>query len=262
VASIGKTSRWTTLAFVTGYAPGKISWDAGAPSAASIKAKAVAAKKAGGGVIVSFGGQTAGTGRGKRGFAELAGTFTDPAKLAAAYIAVADALGSTWLDFDVEGKALTDAKSVAVRAQALKLVQDKRSDIAVGFTVPVGLSGFDAATKAMLSNVKAVGVKIHVVNLMTMYFTKTKTKMAEACMKAAAAAKPFVDSLGAKMGVTPQLGKNPDAPYTAENFTLADADALVAAAKKAGYVAQLGFWEVSLKDKSGAYARKFKAFEA
>jgi hypothetical protein len=260
VSFIGK-SRWTTLAFVMGYSNGKIVWDAGNPSTSAIKLKADAAIKAGGGVIVSFGGQSAGKSPGKKGFAELAGSFTDAAKLAATYISIADSLGSTWLDFDVEGKSLTDAKSVNIRAQALKALQLKRPDIIVQFTVPVGLNGLDSTTKAFLSNVKSTGVKIHVVNLMTMYMTKTKTKMSGACIKAADAAKPFIDTLGAKIGITPQLGKNPDKPYTAENFTSADADRLVSAAKKAGYVTFLGFWEMSMKDKAGTFANKFKVFE-
>jgi chitinase len=260
VSFIGK-SRWTTLAFVMGFSNGKIVWDAGNPSTSAIKLKADAAKKTGGGVIVSFGGQTAGKSPGKKGFAELAGSYTDAAKLAAAYISIADSLGSTWLDFDVEGKALTDAKSVNIRAQALKALQVKRPDIIVQFTVPVGLHGLDSTTKSFLSNVKSTGVKIHLVNIMTMYMIKTKTKMSDACMKAAAAAKPFIDTLGAKIGITPQLGKNPDKPYTAENFTSVDADRLVSAAKKAGYVTFVGFWEMSMKDKAGTFAKKFKVFE-
>lgn len=261
VGLVGTKSRWTTLAFVVGYANNKIQWDAGAVDMTNLKAKIDAAKKNGGGVIVSFGGQGAGA-KGTKNVSELAGKYADPVKLADAYGAIATALQSTWLDFDVEGAALKDTAAIDRRNKALALLQKKRTDIRISFTVPVGLGGLDAPTKAMLSKAKRAGVKINLVNIMAMYFTKSKTVMSTATTKATAASKAFIKSLGAKVGVTPQIGVNPDKPYTHENFTTSDASKVVSALKSDADVALLSFWSLNndVSKHSGAFTKIFKSF--
>lgn len=261
---VGTKTKWTTLAFVIGYSNGKIQWDAGAVDVNKLKVKIDAIKKTGGGVIVSFGGQGAGA-KGTKYLSELAGKYTDPQKLSDAYRAIADALGSTWLDFDIEGAAMKDTASIDRRNKALYLLQKKRSDIRISFTVPVGLGGLSTETKSMLNKVKAAGVKIDLVNIMTMYFTtptSAKPSMSAAVLKAVSAAKPFVASLGAKLGVTPQIGKNPDKPYTHEHFTTGDASRVIDSAKKDSSIALVSFW--SLNDDSskhkGAYTNAFKNY--
>lgn len=252
---IGTKSRWTTLAFVVGYANNKIQWDAGAVDMTNLKAKITAANKNGGGVIVSFGGQGAGA-KGTRFLSELAGKYADPVKLADAYGAIATALQSTWLDFDVEGAALKDSAAIDRRNKAIALLQKKRTDIRISFTVPTGLSGLDAPTKAMLSKAKNAGVKIDLVNIMAMYFINSKTVMSTATTKATAASKPFIKSLGAKVGVTSQIGVNP------ENFTTSDASKVVTALKSDGDVALLSFWSLNndVAKHKGAFTKAFKAY--
>ena len=261
IGLIGSRSKWTTLAFVVGYSNNKIQWDAGAVDAAKLKARIALSKKNGGGVIVSFGGQSAGT-KGTKYLSELAGKYTDPTKLASAYEAVATALQSTWLDFDVEGGALKDTSGIDRRNKALAILQKKRSDIRISFTVPVGLTGLETQTKAMLTKVKNAGVKIDLVNLMCMYFTNSKTVMSTATIKTVTAAKPFIKSLGAKVGVTPQIGVNPDKPYTHENFTTTDATKVVTAMKADGEVALLSYWSLNndVTKHKGTFATAFKAF--
>lgn len=257
---IGKTP-WCTLAFVTGYSNGKITWDAGALDLSRIKTRIDAAKKAGGGAIVSFGGESAGH-RGKQQFAELAGKYSDPAKLSQAYADIAKKLGVTWLDFDVEVDAVKDAKSIDMRHKALALLQKSNPGYIISFTVPVTMKGLEAPTKSMLTKAKAAGVHIDVVNIMCMYFTSTKTNMVDATSKAIAAAKPFITGLGAKLGVTPQIGKNPDPPFTHENFTTSDAAKLVEKAKADSDIRLLAFWSLNndvSKFKSG-YSSNFRAF--
>ena len=258
---VGTKHPLTTLAFVVGYSNGKIQWDAGAVDMTNLKSKITAAKKNGGGVIVSFGGQGAGV-KGTKYLSELAGKYMDPVKLADAYGAIATALQSTWLDFDVEGGALKDTSSIDRRNKALVLLQKKRTDLRVSFTVPVGLHGLDTQTKNMLNKVKNAGVKIDLVNIMAMYFTKSKTSMSAATITAAKASKPFITSLGAKVGVTPQIGKNPDKPYTYENFTTADAAKVVTAFKADGDVALLSFWSLNndVGKYKGAFTKAFKAY--
>jgi len=252
-ANIGKYSTWTTLAFVVGYSGSTIKWDSGAVSASTVKSKA------NGHCIVSFGGQTAGSKKAPY-YNELAGKYTDSAKLADAYAAVANALGATILDFDVEEDAVHDTAACERRHAALAALQKKNPAIRIHFTVPVEMAGVPSTVKTMLQNAKKAGVSISVVNLMTMYFNKSGTKMADACWKAVDASRSFITGLGAKIGITPQIGKNPDAPYTKENFTLADATALVAKAKADPDVALMAFWEVG-RDAGGKYAAAFKSFE-
>lgn len=263
ISYIGTKSKWTTLAFVTGLSTDgkKLIWDSGATDITSIKAKVAAAKKAGFGVIVSFGGSSAGKKSSSR-FAELAGKYTDTTKLADHYIYVADTVGTTWLDFDVEEAAITDSTTIDRRNKALAIMQKKRPDLRVSFTVPVLTSGLETATKNMLTKAKNAGVKITCVNLMVMYFTKSKVDMADAAWKAMTASKPFIKLLDAKIGLTPLIGKNPDKPYTHETFTVANAKALYEKAKKDDDVIWLGMWSLNadVKSHGNKYAAEFKYF--
>lgn len=260
IGLLGK-SKWMTLAFAVGYDNGKIVWDAGAVDMKKLNTAITAAKARGGGVILSFGGATAGT-RGTKNFGELAGRITDPQKLADAYTAVAKAVQCTWLDFDVEKDAVKETASVDRRNKAIAILQKSRPDMRVSFTVPVELNGIDADAKSMLTKAKAAGVRIDVVNLMTMYFTSSKTSMSGAVAKAVQAARPFITSLGARIGITPQIGKNPDKPYTYENFTLADAAAVVTSSKPESDVAMLSYWSFNadVTKYKGAYAKAFSGF--
>lgn len=261
IGLIGAKSKWTTLAFVVGYANEKIQWDAGTVDAAKLKARIAWAKKNGGGVIVSFGGQGAGI-KGTKYLSELAGKYMDPVKLADAYGAIATTLQSTWLDFDVEGGALKDTAAIDRRNKALAILQKKRPELRISFTVPVGLSGLNAATKSMFTKVKGAGVRIDLVNIMCMYFTKSKAVMSTATLKAVKAATPFITSLGAKIGVTPQIGVNPDKPYTHENFTTTDATKLLTAMKSNGNVMLLSYWSLNndVAKHKGAFAAIFKSY--
>jgi chitinase len=258
---VGTKSKWTTLAFVVGYANSTITWDSGGVDLKKLNAAISNVKAKGGGVIVSFGGASAGK-KGSKYFAELAGKYTDPAKLADAYIAVAAKLQSTWLDFDVEIDAVKDPASVDRRHKAIAILQQKRPDIRVSFTVPVETTGFDADTYAMLMKANAAGVRIDVVNLMVMYFTSTKTSMSAATAQAVKAARPFITSLGARIGITPQIGKNPSKKYAHEDFTLADAAAVVSSSKPETDVAVVSFWSLNndTTKYKGAYAKTFAAF--
>lgn len=258
---VGAKHKWTTLAFVVGYTNGKIQWDSGNVDTAALKNKIAAAKKIGGGVIVSFGGQSAGT-RNSKYRSELAGKYTNPSALADAYEKIADSLDTTWLDFDVEEEAVKDTAANDRRNKALYLLQKRRNDIRISYTVPVEMKGLSTATKNMLSKSKKDGVRIDVVNIMTMYFTNSKTTMSTAVNTAVKAAKPFITSLGAKVGITPQIGKNPDAPYKHENFTTGDATRIVSTYQSDSDVALLSFWSLNNDDAkfNGAYTTAFTKF--
>lgn len=251
-SKINQSSRWTTLAFVVGYSGGKIHWDSGNPSASTIKSKGS------GRIIVSFGGSTSGKKK-TAYYGELAGKYTNVSELSKAYERVADLLGATRLDFDVEEDAIKDAAMNKRRNEALALLQKRKPSLKVHFTVPTEMSGIEEVTKAMLRSAKSAGVTISVVNLMTMYFAKNGEDMSEAAWKAVEGSRSFIRGLGAKIGITPMIGKNTEKPYTKENFTLTDAAQLAEKAKGDSDIALLSFWELG-RDKGGSYATKFKAF--
>ena len=243
-------TRWTTLAFVVGYANGKILWDAGSPSVSKMKGS--------GKIIVSFGGQSCGV-KNSKYFGELAGKYKDAVSLSKAYEAVAKDTGATWLDFDVEVDATKDTASCTRRHAALAALQKRNRNMKVSFTVPTEKNGLPADTKSMLTAAKRAGVKISVVNMMTMYFTTKREDMSDAAWSAVEASRTFIRGLGATIGVTPQIGKNPGSGYTHENFTLQDSSQLVSKAAADPDVTFLSFWELG-RDQGGQYESKFRAF--
>ncbi|WUM78300.1 chitinase [Streptomyces sp. NBC_00328] len=127
----------------------------------AVKSRVSALKKSGARVRVSFGGAS-----GK----ELASTCDNASGLAAAYGAALDAAGSTQADFDVEGAQLTDSDSVALRSEAIALLQKKRPGLTVSFTLPVMPSGLDAEGLALLESANDHSVDVSTVNIMTMNY--------------------------------------------------------------------------------------------
>ncbi|MEU8793789.1 chitinase [Streptomyces sp. NPDC048643] len=128
---------------------------------AAVKSRIAALKKSGAGVRVSFGGAS-----GK----ELASTCDSASELADAYGEALDQAGSSQADFDVEGTQLTDSASVALRSEAIALLQKERGDLEVSFTLPVMPSGLDEDGLALLESANDHAVKVSTVNIMTMNY--------------------------------------------------------------------------------------------
>ncbi|MEU9554972.1 chitinase [Streptomyces fumanus] len=171
-------------------------------------------------VRVSFGGAS-----GK----ELAATCGSARKLAEAYGAALDAAGTTLADFDIEGDELTDADSVALRSEALALLQDERADLTISYTLPVMPSGLDADGLALLESANDHGVQVSTVNLMTMNYGESYTgDMGDyAVTSAKAAHHQLKEVFGLSdanawrgMALTSMIGVN---DVAGETFTLADA---------------------------------------
>ncbi|MFE2532902.1 chitinase [Streptomyces sp. NPDC059371] len=127
----------------------------------AVKSRISALEKSGARVRVSFGGAS-----GK----ELASTCDSASDLAAAYGAALDAAGSTQADFDIEGAQLSDSDSVALRSEAIALLQKKRPGLTVSFTLPVMPSGLDADGLALLESANDHSVEVSTVNIMTMNY--------------------------------------------------------------------------------------------
>ncbi|CAM5480034.1 chitinase [Streptomyces canus] len=186
----------------------------------SVTSRISALKEDGAQVRVSFGGAS-----GK----ELAETCSTAAKLAAAYGKALDAAGSSLADFDIEGDALSDSDSMELRSEAIALLQEERSDLAVTFTLPVMPSGLDDDSVALLESANDKAVQVSTVNIMTMNYGEsydgdmgdyaiTSAKAAQAQLKEVFGTS---DSTAWRaMALTSMIGTN---DVDGETFTLSDA---------------------------------------
>ncbi|WP_435879705.1 chitinase [Streptomyces prunicolor] len=186
----------------------------------AVKSRISALKTSGATVRVSFGGAS-----GK----ELAETCTSATALAKAYGEALDAAGSTQADFDIEGDALTDSTSVALRSKAIALLQKERTDLKVSFTLPVMPSGLDSDSLALLESANDNSVAVSTVNIMTMNYGESYTAdMGDYAITSATAThtqlkKVFgLSDAGAWQGMalTSMLGVN---DVSGETFSLSDA---------------------------------------
>jgi hypothetical protein len=189
-------------------------------------------------VRVSFGGAS-----GK----ELATTCDSASELAKAYGAALDAAGATRADFDIEGDELTDSGSLALRSEAIALLQRQRGDLQVSFTLPVMPSGLDADGLALLDSANKYDVQVSTVNLMTMNYGESYTgDMGDYALTSAKAAhtqlkKVFgLSDAGAWQGMalTSMLGVN---DVDNETFTLSDAAQVRTFAEEKG-IAWVSMW--------------------
>ena len=105
----------------------------------------------------------------------------DVDKLQAMYQSILDRYHFTWLDFDIEGKAMKDHDANHRRNTVIKNLQAKNPALIISFTVPVDPDGMNAESIKMMTDAAAQGVKIHSANVMTMFFgpkfNKTMTMM-------------------------------------------------------------------------------------
>ncbi|MEA1927152.1 MAG: hypothetical protein U9N73_03030 [Candidatus Auribacterota bacterium] len=82
----------------------------------------------GGDIIVSFGGEAG---------IELAMAHNNVESLRAAYQSVIDTYNLDWVDFDIEGVAVSDSPTIDRRNKAIKLLHDDNPDLKVVFCLPV-----------------------------------------------------------------------------------------------------------------------------
>jgi len=239
--------KYYTLAFIIArqesngkdakYSP-EPSWDGRIPIEQNLYRDQIEAiRKRGGNVIVSFGGEA-----GK----EMANVNDDPVALEAAYQKVIDEYNFTWLDFDVEGNNLEKGKLESERRNiALANLQKKNPGLIISYTLPVDPDGISEASRALLADAKAKGVKVHSANLMVMFFGKkfiNKGKSeGELGIESAQTAHAQIQKIdpAVRIGLCPCLGRNGS---TNEVFGLEDARTLKAFADKTPWVCSLHYW--------------------
>ncbi|WP_329067223.1 chitinase [Streptomyces sp. NBC_01429] len=213
---------------------------------AAVQSRTAALASSGADLRVSFGG-AAGT--------ELALACGSADKLAAAYAKVLDAVGASKADFDIEGDALTDTASVALRDKALAKLQRTR-DLDITYTLPVMPDGLEKTATAVLSDAVERGVELSAVNIMAMnYSTSDDGDMGDYAEQAARAAHDQISGIlglssaetWKSLHITAMIGVN---DVAAETFTLADAAQLRRFARSEG-VGALSMW-ASFRDQQCA----------
>jgi chitinase len=242
-----------TLAFLTPQSGCTPEWEDGGNSVGAFTSQVSAIQSAGGNVIISFGGEPDGNAPN-----ELAQTCTSVSQLTAAYQNVVNTYGVTRLDFDIEGSVLSDTAATALRDQALAALQAQDPAVQVDFTLAVAPQGLPTGTGseyALLQDAKSKGVKVSVVNIMTMDFGAGSNDLADAESAAQGTAGQLASLYGISdaaaygmMGLTPIAGTNDDGT----EFSAANASTLESFAAANG-IAELSFWEVDGYDKPDGY---------
>ena len=242
-----------TLAFVLS-SPGGIGWqgvgtinDDTLANGTTILSQVQAIQAAGGDVTISFGGAAG---------QEPALTATSAAMLQAEYQSVIDRYHVHSLDFDIEGAAVQDQHSIALRDQALVGLKATNPDLVISFTLPVLPTGLTADGLNLLASANHDGLKIDVVNIMAMDYgagVDNGGQMGLNAINAAIATEKQLAELGlpAKIGVTPMIGVN---DISSEVFTLADAQMLVDYAQTDSNIVRLSMWSVARDNGNSAGA--------
>jgi chitinase len=242
-------TKYYTLAFLTPQSGCTPEWEDGGNSVGAFTSQVSAIQAAGGNVIISFGGESGG---------ELAQTCTNVSQLTAAYQNVVNTYGVTRLDFDIEGSTLSDTAATSLRDQALAALQAEDPAVQVDFTLavaPNGLPTGSGSEYALLQDAQSKGVKVSVVNIMTMDFGAGSNDLADAESAAQDTAGQLSSLYGIStsaaygmMGLTPIAGTNDDGTV----FSTSNASSLESFAASNG-VAELSFWEVDGYDKGTGY---------
>ncbi len=245
--------KYYTLAFLTPQSGCTPQWEDGGNSVGAFTSQVSAIQAAGGNVIISFGGEPDGNNPN-----EIAQTCTNVSQLTAAYQNVVNTYGVTRLDFDIEGSVLSDTAATSLRDQALAALQAEDPAVQVDFTLAVAPNGLPTGTGseyALLQDAKSKGVKVSVVNIMTMDFGAGSNDLADAESAAQGTASQLAGLYGIStsaaygmMALTPIAGTNDDGTV----FSTSNASSLESFAASNG-VAELSFWEVDGYDKGTGY---------
>jgi hypothetical protein len=231
-------TKYFTLAFVVSGGGCVPAWGGNLPVATdkAIAGQIADLRKAGGDVIIAFGGQAGN---------ELGLTCSDAPTLQSAYQAVIDKYKVRQIDLDVEGEAIENQASNDRRSQALTKLVAANPGLRISYTLPVFPTGLIPSGITLLKSAATHNTPVYVVNLMTMDYGNSVDAggMAANAISAVNGAREQVKSIGLKanIGITPMIGMN-DSP--GETFSLADAETVLKFASAHNDVALLSFWSV------------------
>ena len=91
---------------------------------------------------------------------ELALTNSDIGTLQGKYQDVIDSYSVGWIDFDIEGIAITDHASIDRRNQAVRGLQVANPNLIVSYTLPALASGLSSNGIYLLKSAKNAGVRV------------------------------------------------------------------------------------------------------
>jgi chitinase len=231
--------KYYTLAFIIAGKDGAPTWDGREPMEKNFFAEQIATiRSRGGDVIMSFGGEAG---------QEVALMEPDVAALEAKYAAVIDRYHLTWVDFDIEGRALKDKDANHRRNAALARLQASHPGLIVSYTLPVDPDGIPAEARQLLTDARTSGVKVYAANLMTMdygaHFPAGKTMSAVSIASTLAAfAQCQAIAPDLRIGLTAMIGQNDE---KGEVFTLDDARTFIDWAKMQPWVCSVSFWSIN-----------------
>ncbi len=242
--------KFYTLAFIISDSEGRPAWDGSSELGAGTGYYAEEIKEVrahGGDVLISFGGEAD---------TEIAINTSDARQLEAKYQSVIDQYHLTWMDFDIEGKALSKVEANQRRNAAIKQLQSKNPELKISFTLPVNPTGLEEESLVLLRDTEAKGVAVESVNIMTMDYGRDAArgkKMGELAVAAANATHEQLRSINPaiKIGITPMIGVNDE---KSEVFSLDDAKVVMEFAKKTAWVRSVSFWSVN-RDRPGTSTR-------
>jgi hypothetical protein len=191
-------------------------------------------RSSGGDVIISFGGQAG---------LELAQGCSSVSALQGAYQSVLSHYNFRAIDLDIEGAAIADTVANDRRNKALRGLQGSNPGLRVSYTLPVMPEGLTQDGLNLLSNAKANGLRVDVVNVMAMDYGPC-IDMGQAAIDAARNTNAQMGQIGltTKIGVTPMIGVN---DVSCETFKLDDGDQLLTYAQANSFVSELAFWSMN-----------------
>lgn len=242
-----------TLAFVLAGSSG-VTGGAGLVNAelAQSVADIVAFHQMGGSTIVSFGGASG---------PYLEERIKDPNKLFSVWDEIIIATGTSSFDFDIEGAYIENKAMNTVRTDALRLLQKKYPKMYISFTLAVmppdayGNESLGAPQMTLIKAMIAAGIKLSLVNLMTMDFYQTSPitmgqrsiDCAESVHRQLSVLYPGTPSntIYSMIGITPMIGKNDDPTV----FDEADARLVSQYARSKG-IGLIAYWALQ-RDQQG-----------
>jgi hypothetical protein len=242
--------KFWTLAFIISNGSCTATWNGTTALSSNLFLSDINSLRAmGGDVIISFGGAAG---------VELGQACTTAAALQAAYQSVITKYNLTWIDLDIEGAAIADTASVTRRNQAVRGLEAANPNLRVSYTLPVNPTGLDGNGTNLLSNAKANGARVDVVNVMAMDYGSCGINMGSAATGAATGTRNQIASLGmtSSVGVTPMTDVN---DTTCEVFSTANSQTLVNFAQANSFVRLLAYWAIG-RDTSHAHLNIFHTF--
>jgi len=240
--------KYFTLAFITANAENHASWGGTIQlESQHMLAKIRDIRTAGGDVSISFGGANGN---------EIAQVIDDVDVLVAEYSKVIDLYSLNRMDFDIEGGAVAEDKSVDRRNKAIVELQKKYPQLQITYCLPVLPTGLALAGEKLVQNAKKNGAVIESFHGMSMDFGDSAApdpdgRMAAYVISSAENLRKQVMTAGyasPKIGLIPMIGVN---DVTSEVFRILDATWTRDFFKTTPWMTYLGYWSVN-RDQPGA----------